>query len=216
MPKRVYFLIPNLIGYVRIALAVGAFHYCFEQHYLFVILYGMSQLLDTLDGYAARYFNQPTQYGAALDMVIDRVSTAALLMAVTMLYPRYVGLFMALLGLDIASHFVHMYSSLLQGKKSHKHIAQDQPWLLRHYYTNKLVLFTLCLGNEAYLLLLYLLNPRTACITAPSAASYICLWVTIVCLGTLFALKQLTSIVQLTQAIQRMTTLDQGAPCRSE
>ena len=208
IPKNIYFLIPNLIGYIRILLAMLAFYCCFEQHYLFVVLYSMSQLLDSLDGYAAQYFQQATRYGAVLDMVTDRASTAALLVAATRVHPQYAQLFMALIALDIVSHFAHVYSSLLQGKKSHKHITQDQPWILRHYYTNKTVLFTLCLGNEAYLLLLYVLHLQPPLLGSLSQLSTVILPLLTYSLGALFALKQLTNVVQLAKAAQDIVRID--------
>ena len=39
------------------------------------LLYSISCLLDALDGTAARYFEQTTQFGAVMDMVTDRCTT---------------------------------------------------------------------------------------------------------------------------------------------
>ena len=205
--ENIYFLIPNLIGYVRILFVLVSFYFCFEKHYLVVSFYSISQLLDGLDGFAARYFRQATRYGVVLDMVTDRASTAALLIASTKVYPQYAQLFMALITLDIVSHFAHVYSSLMRGKQSHKLISKDQNWLLRLYYTNKTVLFTLCLGHEAYLLLLYLLHfkPQSSlpfqfrAIIVPSLTYS---------LGMLFALKQLINVVQLIKAAQDTVKFD--------
>lgn len=207
LPWKIYVLIPNLIGYIRILLVIIAFYVCFKNHYLFFVCYGLSQLLDALDGHAARYFSQSTRYGAMLDMVTDRASTAALLTALTKLYPAYTRLFMAVIALDIVAHFAHVYSSLLYGKESHKLVSKRQNQFLRVYYSYKFVLFLLCLGNEAYLLLLYLRYFEPALGLTPHWQSIIIPGL-IYTLGTLFILKQLINIIQLIQAAQDTVRFD--------
>jgi CDP-diacylglycerol--inositol 3-phosphatidyltransferase len=49
--------VPNIIGYVRIILLFAALYNC-QYPLETVILYSLSGLLDALDGYCARYFNQ--------------------------------------------------------------------------------------------------------------------------------------------------------------
>jgi CDP-diacylglycerol--inositol 3-phosphatidyltransferase len=58
-----------------------------------------------------------------------------------------------LIALDFASHYMHMYASLVVGgtDSSHKNIDESQNWLLRLYYTNK-VSFSFC----------YPVNPPTS------------------------------------------------------
>ncbi|KAF9435240.1 hypothetical protein BGZ76_006655 [Entomortierella beljakovae] len=41
-----------------------------------MLLYSISQLLDAVDGHAARYFNQCSKFGAVLDMVTDSSLTS--------------------------------------------------------------------------------------------------------------------------------------------
>jgi hypothetical protein len=41
-----------------------------------MLLYGASSLLDAADGYAARALNQTSEFGAVLDMVTDRYTSA--------------------------------------------------------------------------------------------------------------------------------------------
>ena len=203
----IYLLIPNLIGYARIFFILLAFFFCFEQHYLFLLFYSISQLLDVLDGYAARYFRQATKYGAVLDMVTDRASTAALLIAMTKVYPQYARVFMALIALDIVSHFAHVASALIQGKQSHKLIGRGQHWLLRLYYTHKAVLFTLCFGNEAFLLFLYLLHLKPSFELLPQLRTIILPLLTYA-LGALFVLKQFVNVIQLIKAGQDLVRFD--------
>ncbi|KAJ4955497.1 hypothetical protein NE237_012280 [Protea cynaroides] len=102
----VYLYIPNIVGYIRIVLNCIAFALCFSNRRLFSILYFVSFVCDGLDGWFARKFNQVSTFGAVLDMVTD--STACPLAILSQFYsPGLVFLF--LLALDIASHWLQMY-----------------------------------------------------------------------------------------------------------
>ncbi|OEL26688.1 CDP-diacylglycerol--inositol 3-phosphatidyltransferase 1 [Dichanthelium oligosanthes] len=110
MPS-VYLYIPNIIGYFRIIINFIAFAVCYSNKALFAILYFISFVLDGVDGWFARKFNQASTFGAVLDMVTDRVSTACLLALLSQFYrPGLV--FLILLGLDITSHWFQMYRSV--------------------------------------------------------------------------------------------------------
>jgi CDP-diacylglycerol--inositol 3-phosphatidyltransferase len=102
-------------------------------------LYSISCLLDALDGYAARYFEQSTRFGAVLDMVTDRCTTACLLVFLSSAWPRWAILFQGLISLDLASHYVHMNATLSMGgsDQSHKQVDKSRSWILNLYYTNK-------------------------------------------------------------------------------
>lgn len=100
------------------------------------VLYSVSCLLDAFDGAAARKYNQSTKFGAVLDMVTDRCTTGCLLCFLSSAYPEYTFIFQLLITIDLASHYIHMYSTLNQGVASHKKIPEDQHWLLRLYYGN--------------------------------------------------------------------------------
>jgi len=103
------------------------------------LLYSVSCLLDALDGYAARYFEQSTKFGAVLDMVTDRCTTACLLVFLSSAFPRWALIFQGLISLDLASHYVHMYATLSMGgaDNSHKNVDKSRSWILNLYYTNK-------------------------------------------------------------------------------
>ena len=103
------------------------------------LLYTVSCLLDALDGIAARYFQQSTQFGAVLDMVTDRCTTACLLVFLSSAWPRWALLFQGLISLDLASHYMHMYATLTMGGSGHSHkkVDQGRSRLLHLYYTNK-------------------------------------------------------------------------------
>ena len=102
-------------------------------------LYTVSCLLDGLDGYAARYFNQSTNFGAVLDMVTDRCTTACLLVFLSSAWPRWAILFQGLISLDMASHYMHMYATLSMGGsgQSHKKVDPSRSWIMYQYYTSK-------------------------------------------------------------------------------
>lgn len=103
------------------------------------LLYSISCLLDALDGAVARYFHQSTQFGAVLDMVTDRCTTACLLVFLSSAWPRWALLFQGLISLDLASHYIHMFATLTMGGsgQSHKKVDQSRSKLLHLYYTNK-------------------------------------------------------------------------------
>ncbi|KAH7681766.1 CDP-diacylglycerol--inositol 3-phosphatidyltransferase protein [Dioscorea alata] len=157
----VYLYIPNIIGYIRVIMNIVAFALSSSNKPLFATLYFVSFVCDGLDGWFARKFNQVSTFGAVLDMVTDRVSTACLLAALSQIYrPGLV--FLALLGLDIASHWLQMYSTFLSGKSSHKDVKDTGNWLLRAYYGHRLFMAFCCVACEVslpnFMLFLYLLG----------------------------------------------------------
>lgn len=103
------------------------------------LLYSISCLLDALDGIAARYFQQSTRFGAVLDMVTDRCTTACLLVFLSSAWPRWALLFQGLISLDLASHYMHMYATLTMAGsgRSHKQVDQSRSRILYLYYNNK-------------------------------------------------------------------------------
>ena len=134
--ENVYLFYPNLIGYSRVLLALVSLYYMPWHPKVCTVTYCVSCLLDAFDGMAARHFNQATKFGAVLDMVTDRCTTGCLLCFLSSAYPEYTFLFQILVSIDLASHYIHMYSTLNQGVSSHKKIPEDQSWLLRLYYGN--------------------------------------------------------------------------------
>lgn len=128
-----------LAGYVRIVLAFASLYYMPLHPRTCSLLYSISCLLDALDGYAARRFDQSTRFGAVLDMVTDRCTTSCLLVFLSSAWPRYAIVFQGLISLDFASHYIHMYATLIMGgsDQSHKKVDKSRSWLLNLYYTNK-------------------------------------------------------------------------------
>ncbi|KAK6955605.1 hypothetical protein Daesc_003247 [Daldinia eschscholtzii] len=179
-PKENIFLFwPNIIGYSRIVLAIASLYYMPLHPRTCSILYSISCLLDALDGYAARHFQQSTKFGAVLDMVTDRCTTSCLLVFLSSAFPRWAIVFQGLISIDFASHYMHMYATLAMGgsETSHKNVDKSRSWLLNLYYTNKVgffycpkpclflqltrsqtVLFVCCALNEVFFIALYLLS----------------------------------------------------------
>lgn len=61
-------------GYARVVLALISFYFMPTHLWLAGSTYLLSGLLDAFDGMAAREFNQGTMFGAALDMITDRLT----------------------------------------------------------------------------------------------------------------------------------------------
>ncbi|PFH56615.1 hypothetical protein XA68_16254 [Ophiocordyceps unilateralis] len=158
--ENIFLFWPNVIGYFRIVLAIASLYYMPLHPRTCSVLYSVSCLLDALDGYAARFFNQSTRFGAVLDMVTDRCTTSCLLVFLSSAFPRWAILFQCLIALDFSSHYMHMYATLVVGgaDSSHKNIDKSQSRLLNLYYSNKIVLFVFCSLNELFFIALYLLS----------------------------------------------------------
>lgn len=151
----VLLFIPNLIGYLRVVCTlIFVFTGLDESKWqLAISSYVMSFVADLFDGMAARYFKQSSKFGAVLDMVTDRCSTALLLSVLAILYRNYAQLFMLLMALDIASHWVQMKAA---GKMHHK--SSSQNFVVRFYYSNYAFFGYCCVGAEFFYIFLYMLH----------------------------------------------------------
>jgi CDP-diacylglycerol--inositol 3-phosphatidyltransferase len=105
----VFLYVPNIIGYCRIVLCLLSLLFMPSRATTSLFLYGISCLLDAADGYAARYYDQSSQFGAVLDMVTDRSTTACLLVHLATLYPTYAFIFQVLVALDLSSHYMQYF-----------------------------------------------------------------------------------------------------------
>ncbi|RFU34421.1 hypothetical protein B7463_g1908, partial [Scytalidium lignicola] len=142
--ENIFVFIPNIIGYSRIVLALASLYYMPLHPRTCSLLYSISCLLDALDGYAARRYEQSTRFGAVLDMVTDRCTTSCLLVFLASAFPRWSLIFQGLISLDLASHYIHMYATLIMGGSEQSH--------------KKVVLFICCCLNEVFFIALYLLS----------------------------------------------------------
>jgi len=155
--ENIFLFVPNLIGYTRVILAAFSLSYMSYHPKACTALYSLSCLLDAVDGQAARRLGQTLKFGGVLDMITDRCATCCLLCFLSSAYPRYALLFQALITLDFSSHYIHMYSSLVAGSRSHKTVSQEHSWILWSYYNNSITLFIFCFGNEMFFICIYLM-----------------------------------------------------------
>lgn len=163
-----------------------------------MIYYALGQGMDAIDGVAARYFNQVSRLGSMLDMLTDRMGTAVLFIVLSHLYPTYWAAFAFLVVLDIVSHWLQMYATLSSGKTTHK--GSDNA-LLNFYYTFPYALLVFCVGNEAFVICMYLI------------AYYESNFVNTIAMITLpiFIAKQFMNFVQLYDCAQALTIMDAEA-----
>lgn len=154
--ENVFLFVPNLIGYTRVLTAAAALVYMPVHPKMCALLYSISCLLDAVDGQAARALGQTSKFGAVLDMVTDRCTTACLTCFLSKTYNDYFLVFAFLITLDFSSHYMHMYSSLVTGSSSHKTVTSDVSRILWYYYNDSRTLFVFCFANELFFLCLYL------------------------------------------------------------
>ncbi|XP_023648087.1 CDP-diacylglycerol--inositol 3-phosphatidyltransferase [Paramormyrops kingsleyae] len=198
--ENIFLFVPNLIGYARIALALLAFYLMPSYPVPAMFFYLLSALLDAFDGHAARALNQGTKFGAMLDMLTDRCATMCLLVNLALLYPSFTFLFQLSMSLDVASHWLHLHSSIMKGASSHKAIDLSGNPVLRLYYTSRPVLFFMCMGNELFYCLLYILH----LLEEPQAWF---LWLLGVC-GVVSLMKSGISLLHLITASRNMAAID--------
>ncbi|KAJ1444799.1 hypothetical protein M885DRAFT_551963 [Pelagophyceae sp. CCMP2097] len=148
--------VPNLIGYARVALLFVTYYYALTNWKLAVGCYVASFAGDLFDGYFARLLNQSSTFGGVLDMVTDRAATAGLLTICGALYPGYLAVFLLLQGLDLSSHWFHMYSTCTDGAH-HKSAAalEKRNFVLRAYYGSYPLFAYMCVGAELTYVALY-------------------------------------------------------------
>lgn len=164
-----------------------------------MIVYGISCLLDALDGTMARKYNQVSKLGAVLDMVTDRSTTSSLICFLGVMYPRWCVLFQILISLDLSSHYMHMYASLTDGNASHKQVGKESSKLLHWYYTRRDVLFTICAFNELFYMGLYLYGFKRF--------QTLGLSIVLICFPG-YVFKQVANIIQLQRAAMILATSD--------
>jgi len=207
-PTEILLYVPNLIGYARVILSLAAFYYAFSDPWITFIAYTTSYVLDAADGVAARKLNQCSEFGAVLDMVTDRFSTATIMLVLTHLYPAYRFAFICTMILDIVSHWLQMYSTFVTGEKHHKKAVTK--WaLLRFYYTFPYALFVLVLGSEMFVVTMYAHHWEKTLFASPALAWMKITVQTLVYVSLpLFALKHIINVVQLMSAVEKIVEYD--------
>eukprot|EP00936_MAST-01D_sp_MAST-1D-sp1_P002585 g2585.t1 len=203
-PGDVLLFYPNIIGYMRILFTCLSVYYALEDWRTSMTCYLLSFCCDYFDGLVARACNQCSNFGAVLDMVTDRCSTACLLMVLGHLYAKegHGGLallfFSLLMTLDIFSHWLHMYASA-KLREHHKTTDTSQGWILRAYYGCKPLFGYCCVGAELFYVLLYIRMFIADDTVVVSAGGFdVTLWqLCFYGMGPACAIKQITNVAQL-------------------
>lgn len=200
--------VPNLIGYSRIACAIGALFLMIaakDYWILAIILYLANFVGDLFDGLVARRLGQTSTFGGLLDMVTDRCSTLGLLFILAIDYEEsHLRLiFLSLSLLDISSHWCQMYSTSSLGKH---HKSEDgnegRHCLVRWFYKYYFFFGYLCVGAELTYVLAYVMQFTTDHWIHPALKAG--LWVvTPACF-----LKQLVNAMQLTSSCYAVAARD--------
>lgn len=68
---QIIFNVPNTIGYVRLCILLSSLYFLQSHFYIFIFLHLVDFILDFLDGFIARRYNQITLFGSWLDVILD-------------------------------------------------------------------------------------------------------------------------------------------------
>jgi len=203
--------VPNLIGYVRVILAIISFYFAFTHPIIFSFCYMTSFLLDAADGYAARSLNQCSRFGEVLDMATDRMATAGFVLILTHLppYNEFTPRFLLILAnaLDLSSHWYKMFATLACNMGSHK---TGSTFLTRVYYKHRSVLSLVCLGQEVFYFGLYVLaflNPIADIIGADPILLGEAVRGLVYISAPVYAIKQIINVVQLGESCSSIVAL---------
>ncbi|KPA74076.1 CDP-diacylglycerol--inositol 3-phosphatidyltransferase [Leptomonas pyrrhocoris] len=206
-PSKVFFFVPNLIGYARMMCSIVSYLVARDYPALALVLYTASFVLDAADGMAARALDQCSHFGAILDMLTDRASTAGFLVVLDgVMQPmpyRYTFVLSSLLFLDVASHFCRMYASLFIKKESHKDVSDSIFSLLRIYYSNRRVMGVFCIGQEFAYIFLYAWTSYKSVAVLNSV-----LWAAFVACAVPCFLKQIVNLQQLIDGLYHIACVD--------
>lgn len=154
IPKtKIYFYVPNLIGYLRLILLFSGIAIAREFPLIAYMLFILNLILDALDGLLARALNQTSRFGATLDYTIDRISFASYGIILGTLYPSYLLPLCFFICLDLSGHLFHLKAH--SGKASHKEMNREEPFILRLYY-KRVVLGISCLLHDLFFLSFFL------------------------------------------------------------
>ena len=220
--SNVLWFVPNLIGYTRVLMTLSGFFLMTafpDSRWLAgILLYTGSFVGDLLDGVAARRLDQTSQFGGVLDMITDRCSTVGLLYVLAEEYsavdkelplPFFRLTFLALMMLDISSHWCQMYSSLSVGahhKSEEGNVGKN--FLVRWFYAYYWFFGYLCVGAEFTYILLYVRRHLDVAATAYSFLGANVLDIVLAtCIPGCIA-KQAVNVMQLTSACHTIAQYD--------
>eukprot|EP00904_Undaria_pinnatifida_P006241 jgi/Undpi1/2747/HiC_scaffold_14.g06125.m2 len=145
-----------------------------------------------------------SRFGAVLDMVTDRCSTAGLLLVLSRLYDHsHAFAFLILMFLDLSSHWMHTHSVADKHHKATTTLRRRNA-LIRTYYDNLPFFAYCCIGTELCYVLLYLLHFITPESRAFDPLSNLCYGV---CLPAC-TLKQIINVAQTCSAARTLAFED--------
>jgi CDP-diacylglycerol--inositol 3-phosphatidyltransferase len=140
--------VPNIIGYLRIALSATAFFH-WTAPAAFACYYSAAFVLDAADGLAARALGQASHFGGLLDMLTDRCATAALLVVISAVHRPAAKVALPLAFLDGYSHYLQFAATLCSSAESHK--AAGRGRVLQLYYWRPVLTFVCTLNEFAFI-----------------------------------------------------------------
>ncbi|CDR94196.1 phosphatidylinositol synthase, putative [Babesia bigemina] len=144
-----------IVASVRVILLLISMKYVNENPLTFIGLYTASQLLDMVDGFVSRYFNEATLVGAAFDQLLDRMTSSYVCFLNAKQYPQYLEAFYAAMVIDVCGHWLHNYACALYSNTNHKDV-KDANVVLRVYYQKKWLMFASIVMYETFFCALYL------------------------------------------------------------
>ena len=194
-----FLYLPFLLGYLRMLLALLSFWFMSSSPLTAALLYTLSMTIDMVDGLESRLARQVTRLGGMMDMLTDMGSTVGLLATLATLYPSHLFGVQVWMVVSLASHWLHLHTTLLQGLPTHRAIpVTSNPWL-RLYYTHPAILPALVLATQGFLLALYLAHFQPSSTLLPTLAT--------LCLPGV-AVKAGVEVLQLGLAAQVLAGVD--------
>jgi CDP-diacylglycerol--inositol 3-phosphatidyltransferase len=167
--------------------------------------YMLSFAGDLFDGWAARKFDQTSQFGYVLDMVTDRCATTGLISILCGLYPKWIPSLLFCQMLDLGSHWYHMYStSTERGHHKSKEALAERNVVLRMYYGSYPLFAYLCVGAEFFWIALYVLHYAPDFGVGPLRLAFVCRYG----FAPAMALKSVVNLAQFGSAAENLALRD--------
>ncbi len=161
-PHSPLFFIPNILDYIRILLLISVVCVFPTHPWLGIWLYVINSILDMMDGTLARLLNQQSKLGALLDFSIDRASITILLGGCIWAYPQWWSWVVAIMAIDMSSHFALCYASAYSSG-SHLNFISQGSQLLRWFSQKSWVRYLICTSHDVFfaVIVAYFLVPSS-------------------------------------------------------
>jgi hypothetical protein len=109
----ILFYSANILNYIRFLLLIIAFGNMKRSSFLTCILILISGGINILDGQLARYLNETSQFGAALDSFLDRLTTTFIYFFICSIYPKYWSLLANVGFIELMSDSLNNYKNTI-------------------------------------------------------------------------------------------------------